>query len=76
MDSFHLLLKFSIYRTLFIAYVSIKVHKILSFTHHDGTHRQVYRLRRTQAHQEDRRNLRDCETKREVHCFFRDCDET
>lgn len=76
MDLFHFPLFLSIYKSLFLAYVSIKIDKILSDIHPDVTQSQPSNLQRPQHQQEDRRFLRDCETTREVHCFLRDCDET
>ena len=73
---FRLPLHFSIYKSVFLAYVSIKVDNFLSDIHRDGTHRQIFDLHRPQDQREDRRLLRVCETKREVHCCLRDCDET
>ncbi|CAN6852638.1 unnamed protein product [Brassica oleracea var. botrytis] len=42
MDFFHLPLRFSIYKSLFIVYISIKIHKILSSNYLDGIQRQLY----------------------------------
>ncbi|CAN6978049.1 unnamed protein product [Brassica rapa subsp. trilocularis] len=42
MDSFHLPLRFYIYKSLFIVYVSIKIHKILSDNYLHGTQRQLF----------------------------------
>ncbi|KAL0672025.1 hypothetical protein Bca4012_000005 [Brassica carinata] len=76
MDSLHLPLHLSIYKSLFLSYVSIKIHKILSDNHPNGTQRQLSSLQRPQDQQEDRRFLSNCKTTREVHCFLCDCDET
>ena len=76
MDPFHLPLPLSIYKSLLLACVSIKIEKLLSNNHPDGTQRKHFNLQRPQDQREDRRLLRDCETKREVHRFLRHCDET
>ena len=44
MDSFHLPVRFSIYKSLLIVYVSIKIHNILSSNYLDGIQRQFYSL--------------------------------
>ncbi|KAL0796885.1 hypothetical protein Bca101_068262 [Brassica carinata] len=57
MDSFQLLLCFSLYKSLFLAsfsYSSIEVEKILLDTHPDGTHQQFFNLQRPQVQPEDR----------------------
>ncbi|CAN6898341.1 unnamed protein product, partial [Brassica oleracea] len=46
----------------FLAYVSIKIDKLPSDNHPDGTQRKLFNLQRPQDQQEDRRILRDCKS--------------
>ena len=62
MDSFHLPFHLSIYKSLFLAYVSIKIDKLLSDNHPDGTQRKLFNLQRPQDQQKDRHFLRDCKS--------------
>ncbi|CAN7036192.1 unnamed protein product [Brassica rapa subsp. trilocularis] len=55
MDPFHLPLPLSIYKSLLLACVSIKIEKLLSNNHPDGTQRKHFNLQRPQDQQEDRR---------------------
>ncbi|KAG2266836.1 hypothetical protein Bca52824_073915 [Brassica carinata] len=76
MDSFHLSLYLSIYKSFLLGYVSIKIENLLSDNCRDGTQRTLFDLQRQQYQEEDRRILRVCEAKREVQRFLRRGDET
>ncbi|CAF2076502.1 BnaC01g30630D [Brassica napus] len=62
MYSFHLPFHLSIYKSHFLAYVSIKIDKLLSDNHPDGTQRKLFNLQRPQDQQKDRNFLRDCKS--------------
>ncbi|KAL0690198.1 hypothetical protein Bca4012_089876 [Brassica carinata] len=62
MYSFHLPFHLSIYKSHFLAYVSIKIDKLLSDNHPDGTQRKLFNLQRPQDQQKDRNFLHDCKS--------------
>ena len=62
MDFFHLPLHFSDYKSILLAYVSIKIEKLLSDKHHNGAKPKLFHLQRPQDQQQDRCLLRDCKS--------------
>ncbi|KAL0678726.1 hypothetical protein Bca4012_006707 [Brassica carinata] len=80
MASFHLPLHFPGYKSLFFVYGLIKISKtqnLFSFSDrlHDGT-QKLFDFQRPRSLQDDRRLLRACKAKPEVHRFLCHGDET